>query len=412
MVMEMKKGIKSASPILLALVLALYAPISGIEGVSDETTVILVSDNSADLAISMTLAISIDATIVVSPWGIFDETIAAKVVGQLPDRVIIIGGSIAVPESYVEIFKSLGINVERIGGADRFETNQLVIEWMLQNNIEIRCEKVALIHGLDFVALEEMFSSIMNGECLVLLVKEENMINITRLIEKIALPEVEVIASNLINATTIQTFLQVNITGPVEILVTLNLTPVKERERAIKAIERVKEELQIAIELANDLIEVDEEVSQSIEMVQSLLEEAIQLTNSEEYGKAYVELLEAMHLLQKIVHKVSLMISTGQTDLGFLLEQELELYVKMLNEIETSGANVSVTMNIANEVKQLIQNKEYGRAREMINQLRQSVRESMQEAKKAEKPKPPIMPGPIQNITTPGIPSPWKPPGG
>ena len=405
----MKRRLSNGLALLLILILASSMPISRLTAKPMENIVILVSDNSADLAISITLAISINAPVVVSPWGLFNETVVAKVVGELPDKIIIIGGPMAVPESYVEAFQGLGIPVERIGGADRFETNQLVIEWMLSNNIEIKPNKVALVHGLDFVALEEMLDSVVSGECLVLLVKDENIINVTRLIEKMAPPEVEVINTTLINVTCVKTFLQGNISIPTEI-VSCNISSMK--ERAIKAIERVKEELLRVIELANDLIEVDEEISKGIETIIALLDEAIEYINNDEYELAYKKLLEAMHLLQEIVHKVSLMISTGQIDLSSLLEKKLELYLEMLNEIQARGANVTEAITIANEIQQLIENKEYDKARELINQLQQTVWESMQEVKRARRFKPPIMPGPYPNITMPGMPWPWKPPGG
>ncbi|RLG46717.1 MAG: hypothetical protein DRN90_02885 [Thermoproteota archaeon] len=396
--------------LLLILLLAFPLPIIRTTA-SSENIVILVSDNSADLAVAISLAISINATVVVSPWGLFNETVVAKIVGEFPDKVIIIGGPVAVPESYVETLEGLGIPVERIGGADRFETNQLVIEWMLSNNIEIKLDKVVLIHGLDFVALEEILGSVINGECMVLLVNDEyeNMVNITRLIEEMAPPEVEVINTTLINVTCIQAFLQANITAPAEVIVSHNLSSMK--ERAIKAIERVKKELERVIELANDLIEVDEEISQDIQTVMALLDEAIENINNDEYEKAYENLLEAMHLLQEIVHKVSLMISTGQIDLNSLLEQKLELYLEMLDEFQSKGADVSEAITIANEVQRLIENKEYDKARELIDQLRETISENMQEIKEVKGFKPPKIPVIYPVIPIPGG-MPWKPPKG
>ncbi|GEM_PF-3264270 len=396
--------------LLLILLLAFPLPIIRTTA-SSENIVILVSDNSADLAVAISLAISINATVVISPWGLFNETVVAKIVGELPDKVIIIGGPVAVPESYVETLEGLSIPVERIGGADRFETNQLVIEWILSNNIEIKLDKVVLIHGLDFVALEEILGSVISGECMVLLVNDEyeNMVNITRLIEEMAPPEVEVINTTLVNVTCIQAFLQANITVPAEVIVSHNLSSMK--ERAIKAIERVKKELERVIELANDLIEVDEEISQDIQTVIALLDEAIENINNDEYEKAYENLLEAMYLLQEIVHKVSLMISTGQIDLSSLLEQKLELYLEMLDEFQSKGADVSEAITIANEVQQLIENKEYDKARELIDQLRETISENMQEIKEVKGFKPPKIPVIYPVIPIPGG-MPWKPPKG
>ncbi len=405
----MKSRSNEGTVYLLIFILVLSTPISVLLADPLGNIVILVSDNSADLAIAISLAKSIDATVVVSPWGLFNETVVANVVGELPDKVLIIGGSVAVPESYVEALQGLGIPVERIGGADRFETNQLVLNWMLSNNIEIKTSKVSLVHGLDFVALEEMIESIISGERLVLLVKDENIANITKLIERMAPPEVEVINSTFINASFIQAFLQCNITAPPEVVVYRNLSSIK--ERAIKALERAKRELTRTMELADDLIDVDEEISQDIETVKTLLDEAIECINNDEYEQAYEKVLTAIHLLQEIVHKVSLMVSTGQVELSTLLEQKLELYLEMLNEFQEEGANVTEAIAIVKEIQQLIQNKEYDQARELINQLRQTVWENMQEIKRMRGLRPIKVPKVTPGIPLPGG-MPWKPPKG
>ena len=143
----------------------------------------------------------------------------------------------------------------------------------------------------------------------------------------------------------------------------------------------------------------------------ALLDEAIENINNDEYEKAYENLLEAMHLLQEIVHKVSLIISTGQIDLSSLLEQKLELYLEMLDDFQSKGADVSEAITIANEVQQLIENKEYDKARGLIDQLRETISKNMQEIKEVKGFKPPKIPVIYPVIPIPGG-MPWKPPKG
>jgi len=404
---RMKVGLAVIMALLLAFPISLVKP--GAESTS-EVIVILVSDNPADLAIAISLAVSINATVVVTPWGMFNETAAINVVGELPDKVIIIGGPVAVPETYAQIFQDLGISVERIGGSDRYETNELILDWMLSNNVEIKPDKVVLIHGLDLAALEQALDLVVEGEFLVLLVKDENVTEVAELVEKIAPSKVEVIESPMINITSVQLFLQGNISIAVEVTVSHTLA-ISIRERARKAIEEANEKLSEATQLANDLTLVDVEISHSIETATSLLNQAIEHFNNGEFELALELSLDVLHLSNKIVHKVNLVISTGQADLASSLEFKLELYIEMLHIIQTKGVNITRSINITKEIEICIKRKEYDKAQQFMSQLEEAIKECMLERKRSGPPEVHGTHEASPHIPSPGA-SPWRPSGG
>ena len=402
------RGMRAGVVLLIALLLVPTSLIT-LRAESSENIVILVSDNPADLAIAIYLSVSINATVVVSSWGTFNEAVAVNVVAELPDKIIIIGGPIAVPEIYEEIFQKLGIPVERIGGRDRYETNELVLEWMLSKGVKVKPDKIALVHGLDLAALEEALDQVIEGKCLVLLVKEENLEEIAELVESLAPPAVEVVDSPMINVTSVQASIEGNVSISVQVTISHTID-VSMRERAKRALERAKEKLAEAIELANNLTAVDIELNQMIEMAESLLDKAAEHFINGEFEVTYKLSLEVIHLSNKIVHKVNLVISTGQEDLASSLEFKLELYKEMLHTIETSGANTTVAITIAREIELYIERKEYDKAQQLIAQLEQAVKQCISEGKRLEVQRTHGAHG--ESPVSPGPAPPWKPPGG
>jgi len=126
---------------LILLLLALLVP------AVSATTVILVSDNQADYLVANTTAsVLVDAKIVVTPWGMYNESLVDEILALNPDRVIIIGGPIAIPENYTDALEKAGVEVERIGGKTRYETNKIVIE-KFKEKLKGKKKKVIVVHG-------------------------------------------------------------------------------------------------------------------------------------------------------------------------------------------------------------------------------------------------------------------------
>ncbi|ASA77885.1 cell wall-binding repeat-containing protein [Thermococcus sp. 5-4] len=118
--------------------------------------VILVSDNEADWAIAQNVADLLGAHLIVSPWGTYDPAVSAEILSVEPERVIIVGGPVAIPEEYTKDFDEFGIPYERWYGETRYETNLVVIQALKEEFPEAFDEigTVVIANGRDALAIE------------------------------------------------------------------------------------------------------------------------------------------------------------------------------------------------------------------------------------------------------------------
>ncbi len=128
----------------------------GHAGVGDMRLVILVSDNEADMAIAQNVADLLGAQLIVSPWGTYDPAASAEILSIDPDRVIIIGGPVAVPEEYTGDLEEFGIPYERWYGETRYETNLVVIQALKDEFPDVfdGIKTVVIANGRDALAIE------------------------------------------------------------------------------------------------------------------------------------------------------------------------------------------------------------------------------------------------------------------
>ena len=165
------------------------------------TEVFLVSDNPADYegVVSIVKNLNVtNVTIVKTPWGVYNENVSNTILSLHPEKVIIVGGPMAVVDEYVEKLNSTGITVERIGGKDRYETNAKLI-LRFKNAIRNRVS-LCICHGYD-VSLNETVNTSTKPYLLIL----TNGVNLTLDPEKlnISLEDVNVVESPLYNSTCI-----------------------------------------------------------------------------------------------------------------------------------------------------------------------------------------------------------------
>lgn len=90
-------------------------------------------------------------------------------------NVIIIGGQTAIPQIIQDQIASLGINVRRIGGSDRYETSALIANEVGVNNGEI-----ALAYGLSFADGLSIASVAANKQMPILLTRTDSIPNATK----------------------------------------------------------------------------------------------------------------------------------------------------------------------------------------------------------------------------------------
>ena len=141
------------------------------------TDVVLVSDNCADQCVALEVADAINATVITTEWGVYNESLVDEILALNPDKVIIIGGNLAVVENYTTALENAGITVERVGGKDRYETNaNVTLRFQNQFRYAYGNNTTACVcHGLDDIALNETMQKIRNRTCLVLLTNWINL---------------------------------------------------------------------------------------------------------------------------------------------------------------------------------------------------------------------------------------------
>ncbi|ADG13693.1 putative cell wall binding repeat 2-containing protein [Methanocaldococcus infernus ME] len=132
-------------------------------------TVVLVSDNSADYATALAIAEALNATIVTTEWGIYNESLITKIENLTPDNVIIVGGPLAVVENYTKALEDYGINVERVGGKDRYQTNAIALnQFKLMLQKRFKNMSACICYGYDDIALNESINLVANGSVPIL----------------------------------------------------------------------------------------------------------------------------------------------------------------------------------------------------------------------------------------------------
>ncbi|WP_457742036.1 hypothetical protein [Thermococcus sp.] len=154
--------------------------------------VILVSDNPADLAMAKFVSNVTGFPVVVTPWGIYDPSVSARVLAYNPDEVIIIGGPLAVLNDYTIDLKDFNVTVLRWWGETRYGTNKAVIRGLESMGL-ISPNVTLLVPGNDTFAISYALRLALKDRGIVLYVnstlKLENLKNpilvVTPMSEKI-----------------------------------------------------------------------------------------------------------------------------------------------------------------------------------------------------------------------------------
>ncbi len=170
--------------------LASWHPVSA----SDSNLVILVSDNEADYALARGVATLLGAKLVVAPWGNYNATVSAEVLTAGPDKVIIIGGPVAVVNEYTQDLNDFGIPYERLYGADRYGTNLAVVEYLKMEfpGQLSKIQGVVVVNGHDVLAMQHYlryYSGVQLGKGWLLVLTGPQHINETLdVFEMVGLP--------------------------------------------------------------------------------------------------------------------------------------------------------------------------------------------------------------------------------
>ncbi len=139
--------------------------------------VILVSDNIADKAIAEVAAKKLGWKVIVTPWGIYNETILEEVIKYNPEIVLIIGGEVAVPKIYEEEILKKNITVKRISGKNRIETAINVAKFLNLTNIVV-------VNGYDPLSIKKALELAINKSAAIIFIKQKILPEINEIVKK------------------------------------------------------------------------------------------------------------------------------------------------------------------------------------------------------------------------------------
>ncbi|MPW39145.1 cell wall-binding repeat 2 family protein [Thermococcus sp. 101 C5] len=357
-----------------ALLLASIIPLSEAQVSS---IVILVSDNEADSALAEELAEVLNATVVVTTWGVYDPNVTAEIMEKTPDKVIIIGGPDAVPKDYETELDELGISYVRWYGNTRYETNLDVLRKAIQEYPELFDNvKVVIAHGRDIGAIKQARN--IEGKKFILYV-DNNITNTTEVIGVLLKTRnVIILKSQLMNRTAEQIRERIrervrdgNITEE-----NVTITPEMAWEAiqlAINRTETAKEMLDnLPIPAAKRLIE--------------LAEEKIQIANGSynegNYEKAYGQAIAAKAHAETVIRLAG---KEWQKFIHaspkFQLNREVQRLEIKLRVLEKAGIDVTQIKGKLEAAKAAIQAGDYDTARELIEDAKNMLREAFMQGR-------------------------------
>ncbi|AIF70099.1 hypothetical protein PAP_08590 [Palaeococcus pacificus DY20341] len=360
----------------LAIMFGLLVLASGVPLIKAESTnvdinvIILVSDNEADCALADYISNLTDVVVVKTPWGVYDPNITADIISHAPDEVIILGGPVAVPEEYVEDLQNIGITVERWWGENRYETNIAVINNVtLKFNLQLQ-NKVILAVGNDTMGIQKALELAIQGRAMMVFVNQNT--NITRTIKqlKVKVQEFTMIETPYMNKTMLRVREQLEEKPECNCTrVQVNMTA----ERALEAINLAEEKIALAKELAQNT--TNPAVETLLAIAEKQLEDAKEAYGNEKYGSAYGLAIAAKSKTDVIIKlagedmRKQLMDNTKMK-----LERELVRVEAQIRVMERVGVNVTVAIQIMEQVRAAIKNGDYDLAQELMVKLRNEVK--------------------------------------
>lgn len=268
--------------------------LSGFESVHGASVIILVSDNSADLAVANTLAEKVNVSVVVTPWGTLSDEAVQKINASGAVEVYVVGGSVAVPDVEVKI----KIKVKRFAGDDRYHTSALVAqEWK-------NCSEVFVAVGDDDQGIQDARIKIKAKNCPVVFVRPDSVPeSVAASMGKLNASTAVLIPTPNMQVAEIKSKLKAKGIGDV------NETKIDSKERASKAIANAEAAIALAEENATEV--TDGRTAAAAQLVinaKKHLQAAKTAFDAGKYGEAFglataakAQAENSMRISQKIV---------------------------------------------------------------------------------------------------------------
>lgn len=385
MVMAMR-GVLSL--LVVAMLVLSMGVVPGVTAATSTTAeyssvVILVSDNEADVTLAEKIAEVLNASVVVTKWGVYEENVTAEITSLDPDLVIIIGGPRAVVKAYEEDLEALGITYIRAWGNTRVETAVDAVNKISQMfpGFEKKV-RVAIVHGWDLVGIIHLRGKkfmipifIKDSNVSITIINKFNGVEIikNRQHEKIMEKIKEKIRERVKNVTE-------------EVIenITQNIA-----ERAINLAE---ERVNLAEELVNNMTQQNVTIPGVIPLLENAkrhLEEAKKAYEEGYYGRAYGLAVASKNIAEVVIRRVSEKFDEKfAKDIAFKLRVRVRVLEMVALRLQAKGANVTEILDKIEQAKEALKNKDIDTARQLIAEIEKELRMKIREMivhKKAEK---------------------------
>ncbi|AEC51180.1 hypothetical protein PNA2_0262 [Pyrococcus sp. NA2] len=333
--------------------------------------IILVSDNEADLTLAEKIGELLKAEVVVTPWGIYNESISVEIINRNPSLVLIIGGPKAVNPQYESDLQALGIPYTRKWGETRVETALAVLEFIKKDYPGLfKDVKLAVVYGWDLAGILELRK----------LMRKQNVIPVyvSRNSTKIPITWND-------KVIIVETPLSINILRklriPNPVIVRANITA----DVAKDAIERAE----VAIERAKRVIELTRfHVGNMLESATRLLNMAKDAYSHGNYLRAYNYANLARLQAERII-SMGLLLRPG-LKLPPRLEVQMQLrFLKMLvMRLESQGVNVRQVRELISKAEEALRRGDISTAMDYIRKAKEMLKYVYrQRGEKGRKPK-------------------------
>ncbi|AFK23131.1 cell wall-binding repeat-containing protein [Pyrococcus sp. ST04] len=355
---------------LLLSLLVILPMLESFVSAQAENIVILVSDNEADSALAEKVAEILNAKVVVTPWGIYNESVVAEIMSLNPSLVIIIGGPKAVSPQYYDALQSLGISYTPIWGKDRVETSEKVIEFLMKDYPQLFSNvTLVIVYGWDLSGIARL-RHLKDKHVIPLFVSKNTNVSIN--------------ASNILIIETpfsekfMFRYKEMFHHAPI---IKANITP----EVANESIKNAE----IALERAERIIErnvTSPLVSRLLDKAEDLLNKAKEKFSAGNYVEAYVLALHSKWLAERAL-SISL---TSAYHITISAERKLTMELRLLwtvtLRLEKAGYNVDTIKELLQKAQEALKNRDYVTASRYLEEAKDLLRKIREE----NHPSPPV----------------------
>ncbi len=367
----------------------------------DVRVAILVSDNEADMAVAVTVekilaSKGVNVKVFVTPWGVFNKSVAEEIKNFAPTKVVIVGGELAVVPEYESVLSEF--NILRAKGKDRYETAAKTIE-IVKDVFKVEISNIVVVYGFDDDALEEIVEKAEELNAFVVLVKNNEVPPMIKQLLKEIKPKRAIFKK----APNIEKEVEVEIEKEVGEL-EIEEHPMK--ERTLEEIKEAEEKLEEAKEKFAEYTGVAKTaVERLIKLSEKELEEAKESYNKELYGRAYglavsskVHAKNAIKIMEKVQVEAFLNIYGKRFEemrklMEEIREKKMMLKEEMRNlkrEYRDKYISLNCSENYTEECEKLIEEyrekteellDKYKELEEIGEEMAEELREKVKESK-------------------------------